>query len=186
MANEVTAANLFIDRAVDRGVLLENDRKDWVSHFAEDFESAAWALANAGTREGALKGWETRRAGMAAKAAKLPKNSAKVTAKAMKASGKKVKISQKALKTQREKNLAAATSMNPKAPDGEHEAALDRGEITHTPGDKSEARLAAQGKQPPPLPMRSAAVTASSGKTGGFLRNVLRSFTNPNFGGHAE
>lgn len=79
---EIIAAHVLITDAIERRILLENERVEWLKHFSLDYSHAAFALANAGTSEGAKKGWETRRAGMAAK--DPAKKAAKVAARAAK------------------------------------------------------------------------------------------------------
>jgi hypothetical protein len=96
---EEAAAEFLVANAIERGVLNESDRAEWISHFEEDFVSAQFVLANVGNSEGAKKGWITRRAAMASKpgpskvAAKVAAKTARQKAAPKKAAAGKAKVS---------------------------------------------------------------------------------------------
>lgn len=87
------AAEMLVHHYASLGVIKDSEREEWIGYFNEDFQSAAWALANvdwslanADRSEAARKGWITRRANMGAAAQKAPKAAAKAAAKTMKKS----------------------------------------------------------------------------------------------------
>jgi phage I-like protein len=169
LSNEVVAANTLIDLALRRGGLLENERPLWLEHFAEDFEGATMVLANAGTSEGAKKGWETRRGNMAAKKAKAPKAAAKVAAKTRSASrAKRPAAGSKAAWAAKDKADAAAGE---KAVAAVQASRATSGSPEKPSGEKIE--LPKAPTTPPPLPQRAASTAASSMSSGAKSRGFL-------------
>jgi phage I-like protein len=182
LANE--AARLQNDGLADQlldkaGLMNEAERVRWHSWFAEDFAAAALALGNAGTREGALKGWETRRAGMAAK--DPAKTAAKVASKTRKSGSKKAarlkldpaKIA--AAKIETSDSLAAQAASVAKTSPGASKTLSARSAELH-------ADAASPKPTPPPLPQRQTeikAAAAATGKPKSFLGHLFDAFKNP-------
>jgi len=191
-------AEQLLDHA---GIANEAKRERWMAWFCDSFVEAAFALANVGTREGALKGWETRRRGMSKKDA-----AAKAAAKTRKTStakkGLPKKPSAKELAARREAtsrgadvqmnresgNLATADEPSPavRAAAQTQKKYLAPG-VTDDPGQYGSGRNApavqrmnaildkhdAERATPPPLPQRAAIAAASTSRVSAGKRGFF-------------
>jgi phage I-like protein len=148
-------AEMLVHHYASLGVIQDSERDEWLGYFNEDFQTAAWALANvdmalenADRSEAARKGWITRRANMGAAAAKMPKKAAKVAAKTRQATKPKAK---------------GAAAKKKAAPVVKKKAAAAKKTVTPLPLPVKKGPPPLPGRKgPPPLPVRAVSVARAT------------------------